>query len=386
LVATRIRGRQDSDTSAKIVNELLRTHYSDIYKRKEEGKRDKHMTVYKEYQHSDGVIVKAPYYDVTCKYCGSRNVIRWGKFRGIQRFWCNDCHRKFADNDALPNMQTPVEQVGSAVGMFYEGQSLNSICRTLAQIYNSHPSDSTIYRWVTRFSKEAISEANNYKPNVGDVWIADETVLKIGGKNIWFWDIIDSKTRFLLASVVSTNRGTREAKALMEKAQAKAGKTPRIVLTDKLAAYIDGIEQAFGADAKHIQSKPFALNNSTNLIERFHGSLKSRTKVMRGLKSIETAKLITDGWLFYYNFLRPHDTLRKTPAEAAGIKFSYYNWHDVVAKSRIITPKQTSTTSAVRIPEMPRYTKSGLKIAHRKPKRTKKQRQKLPIASVSMMR
>jgi len=343
------------------------------------------MAVYKEYQHSNGVVVKAPYYDIACKYCGSHNVIKWGTFRGIQRFWCKDCERKFADNDALPNMQTPTEQVGAAIGMFYEGQSLNSICRTLAQIYNSHPSDSTVYRWVTRFTQKAVGEAKDCKLNVGDVWVADETVLKIGGKNVWFWDIIDSKTRFLLASVVSTNRGTREAKTLMEKAQARAGKTPKYVLTDKLAAYVDGIEQAFGADAEHIRSKPFTCENSTNFIERFHGTLKARTKVMRGLKDIETAKLFTDGWLLHYNFIRPHDTLSKTPAEAAGVKFPYRNWQEIVSKGQPITPRQTSSTGSIRIPDisdLPSHTKAGFRIVRRKPKRAKRYSQNQPTVSI----
>ncbi|MCX6643556.1 MAG: IS6 family transposase [Candidatus Bathyarchaeota archaeon] len=277
--------------------------------------------------------------DFRCKFCNSANIIKYGKFRGIQRYWCNDCKRKFADNDALPSMKTSAFQVGAALNMYYEGMSLNAIRRHLEQTHHNYPSDSTVYEWVDRFTKEAISEAKDCKPNVGDVWVADETVLKIDGKNTWFWDIIDSKTRFLLASVVSTNRGIREAKALMEKAQARAGKTPKIVLTDKLAAYVDGIEQAFGADSKHIQSKPFALQNSTNLIERFHGTLKDRTKVMRGLKEIETAKLFTDGWLVHYNFFRPHETLGKTPAEAAGIKFNFRNWQDVVNQPRIVVSK-----------------------------------------------
>jgi transposase-like protein len=236
-------------------------------------------------------------------------------------------------------MKTSTDQIGAALNMYYEGMSLNAIRRQLDQTHRNYPSDSTVYEWIERFSKEAISEAKKYTPNVGDVWVADETVLKIDGKNIWFWDIIDAKTRFLLASHVSANRGTREAKALMEKAQARAGKTPKVVLTDKLAAYIDGIEQAFGADAKHIQSKPFTVKDSTNLIERFHGTLKDRTKVMRGLKEIETAKLFTDGWLVHYNFFRPHETLGKTPAEAAGITFAFKNWLGVVNQPRIIVSK-----------------------------------------------
>ena len=82
---------------------------------------------------------------------------------------------------------------------------------------------------------------------------------------------------------------------------------------------------------KHVQSSPFVETDSTNLIERFHGTLKDRTKVMRGLKKIETAKLFTDGWLVYYNYFRPHESLKdRTPAEVARIKFLFKNWADVV--------------------------------------------------------
>ena len=177
-------------------------------------------------------------------------------------------------------MKTSVDQVGSALNMYYEGMSLNAIRRHLDQMHKNYPSDSTVYDWIERFTKKAIKEAKGFTPDVGDVWVADETVLKIDGKNVWFWDIIDAKTRFLLASRVSRTRGTKDAKLLMEKAAERAGKVPKTVITDKLASYIDGIEQAFGADAKHIQSKPFTHWNSTNLIERFHGTLKDRTKVM----------------------------------------------------------------------------------------------------------
>ncbi|MFH1210485.1 MAG: hypothetical protein V1645_01080, partial [archaeon] len=49
---------------------------------------------------------------------------------------------------------------------------------------------------------------------------------------------------------------------------------------------------AFGADTKHIRAKTLTSEPAKELIERFHGSLKSRTKVMRGLKSKETANEI----------------------------------------------------------------------------------------------
>lgn len=117
----------------------------------------------------------------------------------------------------------------------------------------------------------------------------------------------------------------------MQKAYEKAGKAPKRIITDRLRAYLDGIELTFGANAKHVQSSPFVETDSTNLIERFHGTLKDRTKVMRGLKKVETAKLFTDGWLVYYNYFRPHESLKdRTPAEVAKIRFPFRNWADVV--------------------------------------------------------
>lgn len=72
---------------------------------------------------------------------------------------------------------------------------------------------------------------------------------------------------------------------------------------------------------------------------------------MHGLKDVRTARLILDGWLLYYNFMRKHETLGKTPAEASGIKFPYKNWQEVVSDKKSVTPSQTSVTSRVIIPE-----------------------------------
>ena len=52
---------------------------------------------------------------------------------------------------------------------------------------------------------------------------------------------------------------------------------------------------------------------------------------MRGMANRETAKLVMEGWLVHYNYLRPHLGLgKKTPAEAAKIKVTFRNWADVV--------------------------------------------------------
>ncbi|MFC2033484.1 hypothetical protein ACFLUB_03075 [Chloroflexota bacterium] len=93
--------------------------------------------------------------DLRCKFCGSPHIIRYGHYRNMQRWWCKDCQRKFADNDALPDMRTPYEQVASTLSMYYEGMSLNAIRRHLNQMHQNYPSDSTVYEWIVRFSEQA---------------------------------------------------------------------------------------------------------------------------------------------------------------------------------------------------------------------------------------
>jgi len=282
--------------------------------------------------------------DFKCKYCGSKNLWLYGTYKGQQLFYCRDCKRKFTGNSALPKMRSAVTCVGDALHSYFSGMSLNEVKQNLEQQYNDSPSVSTIYRWLDRFIEEAKHKVKDTKPNVGDVWIADETVIKINRKKYWLFDCIDAKTRFLLASHLSPNRGTREARALMEKATERANKTPKVVMTDKLAAYLDGIELAFGADAEHRQGSPFDVQTNTNLIERFQGTLKDRTKVLRGLKKPETARKFIEGFLIHYNYFRPHISLKgKTPARKAGIILSVNDWLDVVREPRDTAKIEIST-------------------------------------------
>jgi transposase-like protein len=295
--------------------------------------------------------------DFKCKYCGSKNLWLYGKYKGSQRFYCRDCKRKFAGNFALPKMRSPVTNVGDALQSYFSGMSLNEVKQNMEQQYHYSPSVSTIYRWLDRFIKEAEYKVRDTKPKVGDTRIADETVIKIDRKKYWLFDCIDAKTRFLLASHLSPNRGTREARALMERAAECANKTPKVVMTDKLAAYLDGIELAFGADSEHKHGSPFDVQSNTNLIERFQGSLKDRTKVLRGLKKPETARKFIEGWLIHYNYFRPHISLKgRTPAQKAGIVLSVNDWLDVV--------KQPTDTAKIEISTEPRPI---LRLHHPKP-------------------
>jgi len=165
---------------------------------------------------------------VNCKYCQSDNIIKYGKYRDTQLYYFKDCHTKFKGDDSLFHMKTPANQVSSALNMWYEGMSINAIRRTLQQEHGNMPSSATVYEWIQKFTQYALDSVKGYRPqNVGDRWIADETVIEIDGQNVWLWDIIDEKTRFLLATRLSTSRTTRDAQMLYDRAVKMAGKNPR---------------------------------------------------------------------------------------------------------------------------------------------------------------
>jgi len=302
--------------------------------------------------------------NIVCKYCGSPDVVKFGTFQGIQRYWCKDCKRKFADNRALPKMKTDTKIISAALSCYFGGMPLDAIQRHLYQQFNTYYSEMGIYNWIRRFSKEAVDRVKDFKPIVGDTWIGDETMLKVGGRKIWFFDVIDEKTRYLLASRLAQSRTIKEAALVMNEARRTAGKSPKRIITDRLAAYIDGIEYVFGGSAKHIQSKPFTDVNSTNIIERFQGTLKDRTKIIRGFKNMTTAELLTDAWLVHYNFFKEHEALGNIPpAQKMGIPIPFKNWAEVVNQAKVAWPTRPKFLSIAR-------TKPIAKSKHpkRKPK------------------
>jgi putative transposase len=278
-----------------------------------------------------------------CKYCQSSHIVKFGTYKGNQRYWCKECNRKFKGDNSLFHMKVSPDVISSALSMYYSGMSINEVRVNLKQETGYYPPSSVVYQWIDKYTDVAIKSFKEHHPQVGDTWIADETVLRIDGRNIWMYDIIDSDTRFLLATRIAVSRTSNDAQKLLEKAKRVANKNPKVVMTDKNNSYILGIKNAFNSETGHIQTSPFKVEENTTLIERLHGTLKDRTKVMRGLKSLDSAKKFTDGWAIYYNYFKPHITLDgQTPAEYAKVNYDIKNWKQV---SQIPVSKESEKQS-----------------------------------------
>ena len=283
---------------------------------------------------------------IKCKYCGSNQTVKYGSYHNIQRRFCKNCQRKFADNDSPPNMRTPSVQIASALGMFYEGMSLNAIRTHLLQTFGSVISNSTIYEWILKYSKMAVAADRIYSTRQvkkssqalghGPFWVTNETAIKIEGQTAWIWDVMDSWSRFLIASRLTFTRTAGDVKAVLETATERNGEVPGLIITDKLRTYPEGIEMAFGSDTMHVQATGSTVHPQANYIDRFYVPLRTRSKTLKGIKKTENAHLIISSCLVYYNFFRPNIGLGNAiPAYKAEVEFPYRTWLDIVEKEYI---------------------------------------------------
>lgn len=259
------------------------------------------------------------YTGLRCKYCNSTNVIRYGRFKTTQRWWCKDCQRKFADNGAKPNMKTHNDQVSTALGMYYEGMSLNTVCKQLELCYNIYPSDSTVYSWIGKYTIDVIKRTSPYRPAVGDIWLVDDTILHIHNRDIWLWDVMDIKTRYLLLSYITEKSPIDDAASVLALSAEKAGKLPHIVITGRNANYGAAIKQTYGQETKHLILNT-SLKGRDELLNNFRDLLETRNRVLQGLKKEYNLDLINEGWVLHYNFFRFQEALHnRTPSEMAGM-------------------------------------------------------------------
>jgi transposase-like protein len=162
----------------------------------------------------------------------------------------------------------------------------------------------------------------------------DETAIKCKGVQKWFWEIIDDQTKFLVAGHLSGSRTTEDAIALFEKSIKVAKRKPISIYCDGLQAYVDGYNKVFRTLRKDTRPELIrrvgirAIHNQ-NVVERLHSTLKDRIKPTRGLKGEGTVRTLLEGWVVHYNYVRKHQTIKMTPAQASGLSVKN-DWYDLV--------------------------------------------------------
>lgn len=267
---------------------------------------------------------------ICCVYCNSEDIVQRGRRKtkariSKQRYGCSNCGRRFV-LDPAKGLKANARLVTLTMDLYFKGLSLRDISDTLYQFYNIDVHFVTIKRWILGFAKRMIDHVKELKPELGDIWHADEQMIKSKKKWRWCWNVIDAKTRFLIANNVTSSRHVKDAQKIMQKAKVVAGKSPQVFVTDGLQAYRRAARKEFDTHQRRL-SKPVHLFNAgvkkkdnNNLIERYHNEFREFDKVRRGFKSDKTASEWSEAFQLYHNFVKKHETLRgMTPAEVAGI-------------------------------------------------------------------
>ena len=288
-------------------------------------------------EHEKKIAVSQPELEeiITCKFCGSDRIIRYGKANEKQVYKCKVCARKFVPNIGFEKMWHNPKIVVMTLDLYFKGVSLKKISDHLRQCHGLEVDHSTVYRWICKYTDVIGAYIQTLEPEVGRIWHGDEMKIKVKGEWKWLWNMMDEKTRFQLVSMIAETREGENAEKTFQQSKKVTSKRPTLVVTDGLLGYKKAFNQEFydhHQTTKHIADVALqsGLNNS---IERMHGSIREREKVMRGIKSMKTP--IFPGNKIYYNFIRPHSALDgKTPAEAAGSGVDAENkWMELLRRS-----------------------------------------------------
>ena len=302
-----------------------------------------------------------------------KRVIKDGFKNGQQRYECKACGNNFFAEGKALYKQFPADHIGAALDMYYSGMSYKQVAEHMEDNYDvPEPSKGSVHAWVKGYTRLALdymrgkvgsdgtsatATGKRIKADVGDEWVADEMVVRVGGRKMWNWNIMDKKTRYILAVRVSPTRNTEDAMVLFEQAKMNAAREPESITTDGLGSYVDAARAVF-PKTKHIVSEGIYEPVNNNLSERLQGSFRQRTKTQRGLEMQRTANEYMRGWALDYNHFKDHEAHGGgSPAEAAGVaqQVPWEKWEDIarlggeVAEPRVISqttiPKKTGPKS-----------------------------------------
>lgn len=271
---------------------------------------------------------------VNCSFCGSDEVMKRGKRKTAtgtkQRYKCKSCNRRFVP-DIVKRTKVDAKMITFVMDLYYKGLSLRDIKDSVKQFFSVDLHHETIRQYVLKFSKQISEYTDQFKPQVSNRLQIDEQKLKTKSEKEWkwCWNVIDEKTRFLLANNITNERSIFEASIVLDKVKPLI-KKPVVITTDKLASYKHAIATIL-PQATHLSGVGLQNEHNNNTIERYHNSEREFDKIRRGFDKVEEWQA---GHRLFHNYIRENRTLGKTPAQAAAIELTEGNkWMSLLKKS-----------------------------------------------------
>jgi putative transposase len=177
----------------------------------------------------------------------------------------------------------PAEVISHVVWLYFRSPlSLRMVEEMLAArgILVSHE---TVRQWAMKFGQDFANQIRRRHPAPGDKWHLDEVVISISGKKHWLWRAVDQHG-VVLDILVQSRRNAEAAERLLRKLLKRQGRSPRVMITDKLASYAVA-KRVVMPGVEHRQHK--GLNNRA---ENSHQPTRQRERIMKRFKSAGQAQ------------------------------------------------------------------------------------------------
>lgn len=199
-----------------------------------------------------------------------------------------------------------------------------------------------------------------------------------GAGDVWTWTALEASNKLIISYMVG-GRDSDYAIALMDDLRARIANRVQLT-TDGHKAYIQAVEEAFGADIDYAQlvklygaspdafkgryspaecigcrkesiaGNPDVAHVSTSYVERSNLTIRMHMRRFTRLTNAHSKKFENHAWavalhVMFYNFVRMHSSLRMSPAMAAGITDRLWDMGDIVTlmDSREAAPRRPKT-------------------------------------------
>jgi putative transposase len=233
-----------------------------------------------------------------------------------------------------------------ALDLYFKGASLRKVIQHIAQFYGVKMNQSTVLRWIRKFSELIDEYANTLRPQLSGVWNCDEMKTKMareepinGERFYWLWNALDNGSRYLVASHLTRGRAHRDAREFFEVAKKQAKRDPGVIFSDGLDSYrgeYDPISLANVDKVAHVANVGVRSHIGNHRVEGLHNRMREREKVMRNLKRAHSAEKVLKGFRAYYNYVRPRMALEgHTPTQAAAVpvQLGTNRWLDLIRQA-----------------------------------------------------
>jgi len=280
-----------------------------------------------------------------CRFCGSERIIKRGyrknKTTAIPRYKCKACGRFFVADDGFLGTHTDPKVIAAALDLWYRGVSLRRVAEHLRMTFGIKRSNVAVYKWLMKYIQKIAKHLDaQVQPKLSGEFHTDEMFVKCKGKVAYNFNTIDADTRFLLASNVYANRDIPDTRAHFQSVKAVAERSPTVIATDGMQAYAEAFRKEFftlkGPRVRHYRKVGIRTNGMNQArIERLHNTIRSRESVLRGFKKTESANVLMTGYRIWYDYIREHQGLKRTPSEVAEIdlRLGTNKWIDLIRKT-----------------------------------------------------